>query len=239
MSHHIGAWMHRPANLLIAPHRDKGCDVVSPRHVRLRTRASHTRRSVAPDNHSLPPPFFCCPSKNLRCGQQQPTRRSSPGTAVVPALPPPLSSSSRVDVNAATERAFLLQSAKSARRRENQGGRSTNEPESRRTGPRRAARTLISCLPALVSLRPPRVDLPNFSCRIRTRVCERVCAPSPAVGPRRLLTPHRRRRRRRRERERERERETAAVRGRVVCCRDRPGEGEAVAPTVSVKHPTC
>ena len=24
MSHHIGAWMHRPASLLIASHRDKG-----------------------------------------------------------------------------------------------------------------------------------------------------------------------------------------------------------------------
>ena len=24
MNHHIGAWMHRPASLLIAPHRDKG-----------------------------------------------------------------------------------------------------------------------------------------------------------------------------------------------------------------------
>ena len=24
MTHHIGAWMQRPASLLIAPHRDKG-----------------------------------------------------------------------------------------------------------------------------------------------------------------------------------------------------------------------
>ena len=24
MTHHIGAWMHRPASILIAPHRDNG-----------------------------------------------------------------------------------------------------------------------------------------------------------------------------------------------------------------------
>ena len=90
------------------------CDVVPSTSLES-TRASHTRVSFAPNNHSLPPPFLCCPTKNLRYGQRQPTRGFLPGTAVVPALPPPLPSSSRAVANAATERACLLRSAKLAR----------------------------------------------------------------------------------------------------------------------------
>ena len=39
------------------------------------------------------------------------------------------------------------------------GGRSTREPESRRTGPKRATRTLTCCLPAFASPRSPREHL--------------------------------------------------------------------------------
>ena len=150
------------------------------------THVSIAYTRVRRSRQSLPsfPPFFYCPTRCLRCGQRQPTRGFSPGTAIIPALSPPLPSKCRAVSNAAAERAYLLRSAKSARRER------AREPAYWPEGGHAHADRLPpgTCVAAPAETRSPK-NRSVVSVLVRVRVYARV----QAVGPRHLLTPCRRR----------------------------------------------
>ena len=154
--------------------------------------------SAAHNNYSLlPPPPLSYGTSALRPATAHANVFLAPCTAAVPVLPPPLPSSSRAVTNAATRENLPAPIGEIGPQERDRGERGTRDPESRRTGPKGAARTSTGCLPALALPCSPRVYLPRngrSSAELVHGECVRCVRVSQGVSSLKPSTPRRRRR---------------------------------------------